>query len=179
MRILYRARQFWHAINASPNSEDLALARSVLTPALMSAFSRLQPSEQNHAITVLKKLKSQGETHHDLLVAALLHDVGKSLAPLKPYERAMIVLGEAVAAKKVRCWGAESEVKPAFIQHGWRRAFVVAQGHPLWGARLAREAGATPLAEALIRRHQEALPEILHSLEDRLLGKLQLADDNS
>jgi hypothetical protein len=179
LRILYRARQFWHALNTSPTSEDLALARSVLTPAQMSAFSRLQPSEQHHAIAVLRKLEAQDETHPDLMVAALLHDLGKCLVPLKPYERALIVLVEAIAADKVRQRAADSEKPHAQRQRGWRRAFNVAQGHPEWGAQIALEAGASPLVVALIRRHQEHSPEPPQSLEDGLLRKLQLADDDS
>lgn len=179
MRILYRARQFWHALSASPTSEDLALAHSVLSPAQMSAFSRLQSSEQHHAIAVLRKLKGQGETHPDLLVAALLHDVGKCLAPLKSYERAMIVLAQVFAPHKVRQWGTENAHPPNQRIHGWRYAFIVAQGHPQWGASIARQAGASPLVEALIQRHQQSLTEPPRSLEDSLLRKLQLADDDS
>jgi putative nucleotidyltransferase with HDIG domain len=179
LRILYRARQFWHALNASPTSEDLALVRSVLLPAQMSAFSRLQSSEQHHAVAVLRKLKEQGETNPDLLVAALLHDVGKSQAPLRSWERALIVLTEAIAPYKVRQWGAQGDQALAQGLNGWHRVFIVAQGHPEWGARIAREAGASPLVEALIRRHQEASTRPPQSLEDRLLRKLQLADDDS
>jgi HD domain len=179
LRILYRARQFWHALNATPTSEDLALACSVLTPAQMTAFYRLQPSEQHHAISVLRKLKAQGETHPDLLVAALLHDVGKCQARLQPWDRALIVLAQAIAPQKAKQWATESDKALTKRRKGWRRAFFVAQDHPEWGAHIARGAGASPLVEALIRRHQEASGQPAQSLEDRLLLKLQLADDDS
>lgn len=179
MRILYRARQFWHALSASPTSEELSLARSVLTHTQMTAFSRLQPSEQHHAIQVLRKLRTQGETDPDLMVAALLHDVGKSLTPLRAYERILIVIAETIASQKVRQWGANNEQPPAQEKHGWRRAFIVAQGHPEWGAQIASEVGASPLVQALIRRHQESFTAPPQSLEDSLLGKLQMADDDS
>jgi hypothetical protein len=179
LRILYRARQFWHALSASPTTEDLVLARSVLTPAQMTAFSRLQSNEQYHAITMLRKLKAQGETHPDLQVAALLHDIGKSQVKLQPWERALIVLVEAIAPRRVDRWGTDGQSAQQQRPRGWRRSFIVARRHAEWGARIAHEAGVSLLAEALIRRHQESPSGSPQSLEDRLLQKLQSADNDS
>ena len=52
----------------------------------------MQSSEQAHAVSVYRQLVAQGETSSDLLAAALLHDVGKSLSPLRLWERVLIVL---------------------------------------------------------------------------------------
>jgi hypothetical protein len=142
----------------------------------MTVFSRLQPNEQHHAVQVLRRLISQGETHPDLQVAALLHDVGKSQAPLAAWERALIVLAGRIMPNYKKDWGSVQETR---LPPSWRKAFIVAEEHPRWGARIAREAGATPLAEALIRRHQDPLPDPPGSLEERLLRKLQSADDDS
>jgi hypothetical protein len=68
------------------------------------------------------------------------------------------------------------------VTSGWRRAFVVAVQHPQWGADLAAKAGASPLAVALIRRHQEqqgSLGEADAGSEDSLLARLQSVDNNS
>ena len=46
MRILYRVRQFWQALTAVPNPEDVETARGLLTPSLMTLFLGMQPSEQ-------------------------------------------------------------------------------------------------------------------------------------
>lgn len=137
----------------------------------MTVFSRLQPNEQHHAVQVLRRLISQGETHPDLQVAALLHDIGKSQAQLAAWERALIVLAGRIVPTSTK----DLDSAPP----SWRKAFIVAQEHPRWGARIAREAGVTPLAEALIRRHQDPLPDPPGSLEERLLRELQSADDDS
>jgi hypothetical protein len=55
----------------------------------------------------------------------------------------------------------------------------VSEGHAEWGAQIAREAGVSLLAEALIRRHQETPPDPPQNLEDHLLHKLQSADNES
>lgn len=174
-RLLYRARQLWLAWRAVPNDGDLELARGALSPALMALFMGMQPGEQAHSLHIFHRLRRSGVTHPDLLAAALLHDVGKSLHPLRLWERVLIVLGKAAFPGKVRLWG---QASPG----GWQRAFVVAEQHPAWGAEMAARAGASPLAAALIRRHQDSLspgPAAVESLEYRLLYHLQLLDDES
>ena len=174
MRAAYRLRQFWQALFAKPTPAGLAPARALLSPAQMALFSQLQPSEQVHALQVLSRLAAQGETQPDLLVAALLHDIGKLRAPLRPWERASVVLGKRLFPARVQRWGAASQP-----QDGWRRAFVAAQQHPAWGAALARSAGVSLLTEALIRRHQQPPAPGADSLEDNLLRKLQAVDNES
>lgn len=181
-RLLYRTLQFWQALGAGGSPEDLALARQLLTPAQLALFYRMQPAEQAHSLRVARDLLEQGEEHPDLFVAALLHDVGKSRFPLSLWERVLIVLVKAVCPGCARRWGLQAAAlsSPEEPQHfGWRRPFVVAAAHPEWGAQLAAETGATPLGVALIRRHQEALPEDRGTLEDRLLRKLQAVDDQN
>lgn len=142
----------------------------------MIVFRCMQPGEQAHSVEVLQRLRTAGETHPDLLAAALLHDLGKIKYPLAPWERALIVLVMAVLPEKVRRWG-DGDAS------GWRKPFVVARQHAAWGAEMAQAAGTSPLAVSLIRRHQDALPAATlafeNSLEDELLKKLQYFDDES
>jgi hypothetical protein len=174
-RLLYRTRQFWQALRSTPSFEDSELIQSILTGPQLDLFRQLQASEQAHSLRVFRALLEQGETQGDLFVAALLHDVGKSRFRLKLWERIAIVLVKAVCPGCAERWGTGH---PA----GWRRAFVVSAQHPGWGAEMAAAAGASPLTQALIRRHQEDRREARvgpESLEDRLLAKLVLVDDES
>jgi hypothetical protein len=168
---IYRSRQFWLAWRApSLKDHDLAPARKVLTAEQMQLFSRLQPSEQVHALRVLQTVQQHGERDPDLDTAALLHDVGKVRAPLRLWERVLVVLGRGFFPKRARMWG----YGPC---QGWRRPFVVAEQHPAWGSQMAAEVGASPLAASLICRHQS--PESsapVSPREDHLLKILQAAD---
>jgi hypothetical protein len=138
----------------------------------MALFDQMQPGEQAHSFRILHRLIEQGQTHHDLFVAALLHDVGKIQHPLRPWERALIVVCESFFPAQVKKWGQGTA-------RGWRRPFVVAEQHPAWGAQLAAEAGASPLAVALIERHQEPPPKRLETTQDQLLFDLRVFDNES
>lgn len=170
VRLFYRVRQFWWALTARIREEDRVLVTRILPPEAQALFWRMAPGDQRHSLAVLRTLLAWGETHPALLRAALLHDVGKAATPLTPWERALIVLGEAMGARPaglrwplLRCW----------VERARRY-----QAHPEIGAAWALEAGCDPLTVALIRRHQEVLgpPGPAEDLETRLLRRLQQAD---
>lgn len=171
-RILYRTRQFWLSIRAEPAPEELETAYRYLKPEHREIFEKMQPGEQAHSLQVLRTLLARGEKHPDLYRAALLHDVGKSRFPLKWWERVLIVVVKAVRPAWAQRWGEDSS-----HINSWRRAFVVAELHPAWGAEMAARAGVPALAVSLIRRHQDAVDPAGDTLEDRLLLQLQSADD--
>lgn len=84
----------------------------------------------------------------------------------------MIVLAKSLFPDVVRRWG---RGEPC----GWRRAFVVAERHPEWGAQMVKDTNASPLTVELIRKHQNPLPSKTVTIEDRLLSELQMADSRS
>jgi len=171
MGLLYRTRQFWFALTARPHTNDLAQAGHFLSPQLLELFLQMQPGEQAHSLAVFRQLQDQGETDRDLLAAALLHDVGKSRCQLRLWERVFIVLLRAMLPRHARRWG---RAEP----RGWRRALVVAQQHPRWGAQMAQQFGASARTIQLIRRHQDPIPA--HRRKDpetRLLIRLQSVDN--
>jgi hypothetical protein len=150
----------------------LTWVKEILTPPQFELFQQMQFSEQAHAIQVCADLQAQGYQEHDLLTAALLHDIGKIQSPLRVWERVWIVLGKKIFPRQVAQWG-RGEAK------GWRKAFVVAEKHPAWGAALAEERGASPLTVKLIRLHQDAAGEGLTEKEKALLTALQRVDDQN
>ncbi len=146
MRVAYRVRQFWQAFVAAPHAEQLRDVGKLLPAALYMLFCRMPPSEQTHALEVYQRLRRRAVHDPELLQAALLHDVGKALHPLKLWERVVVVLAQGVAPGVVKRWGKASP-------QGWRRAFAVAVQHASWGAELAAQAGASAAVVYLIRNH--------------------------
>lgn len=177
-RLLYRLRQFIAAWRAAPGPADLEQVSKILAAPELALFQQLQPGEQAHSLAVLNNLRrAEVEVGHpDLCVAALLHDAGKLCYRLSPWERAWVVLGQAVLPRRVDRWGREGALATA---PRWRRPFIVAVQHPAWGAALAEDAGASPLAVALIRRHQDFSTPSGDALETRLLRALQRADEDA
>jgi hypothetical protein len=180
-RLLYRTRQFWMALNPAATHADLEILATLLNGGQIGLFQRMQSSEQAHSLRVLQALLERGERDKDLCVAALLHDVGKTRYPLRLWERIWIVLALATCPDCVQRWGQDRDGQLERVAW-WQKAFVVAAQHPRWGAEMANEAGVSPLAVELIRRHQEKLPsparrEITH--EETLLLILQSVDDLS
>jgi hypothetical protein len=167
---IYRARQFFRALTASLAEEDLGEAEQALTRAQWTLFLRLPPSDRRHAVAVYRALQEHTSAPGDLLVAALLHDVGKAAAPMPLWARVMVVLLERFAPRLLsRLCRDEGP--------GWRGSFVVYRLHAEAGADMAAQAGCSPLAVTLIRRHHEPV-RCRQAEEDRLLALLQEADGN-
>ncbi|MGE5223229.1 MAG: hypothetical protein ACM3PY_12385 [Omnitrophica WOR_2 bacterium] len=182
-RICYRTRQFWLNLGAAPSSHDLDEVRAVLNPEQYQLFARLQPGEQAHSLLVMRRLTAQGQTHPDLLAAALLHDIGKIRLPLRLWERVLVVLGKALFPARVKQWGSlagdEWKILSGARLPIGRRAFIIAEQHAVWGSQMAAGAGSSTLVVELIRRHQDRIPDHSHSYEDNLLRLLQSVDDES
>ncbi len=151
MDIGYRTRQFFHALSSAPSSTDIDQIRPILTPTLLSLFLSMQPGEIAHSLKIWQKLIQTINCPQEVQVAALLHDVGKTLHPLSLWERVVIVLARTFFPRQASHWGKETKSK---WQKSWRRPFVVAENHPEWGARMAEQAGASPVTVLLIRHHQ-------------------------
>ncbi len=171
-RLAYRARQFWNALLSPRRRVETRAIFPPLTSAQLILFRRMQPSEQVHAYQVFQHLKASGHSDSDLLVAALLHDVGKVLYPLSIFGRVVIALGKHLFPRSALRWGGG---RP----RGLRRPFVVAVNHAAWGADLAAQVGASSKTVELIRCHQDLPVPETGLRTGRLLAALQAADDES
>lgn len=172
-RVGYRVRQFGRLVWPQPlTAAEKQKVAAVLSRRQLLLFYEFAPNDQRHSYGVMQTLMAAGETEPSLLVAALLHDIGKICHPVYVWDRVLIVLGEAFLPRQVAVWGA-GEVS------GWKRPFVIRAQHPAWGADLVQAAGATPLTVRLVARHQDKLPANLTSHEDKLLARLQWADDQN
>lgn len=173
----YRLKQGIHALTAHRRPLDVQMAAQFLNQAQLALFRSLPLMEQHHALAVLNDILANppatddSRALDDLAVAALLHDCGKRLHPVRVWQKTLPVLVYKTSPRLFR-WMANRDPKRLL----WR-GFAVKAHHPAWGAGLAREAGTSERAVWLIEHHQDA-PDVWtthpHAL---LLNALQAADD--
>lgn len=154
-----------------PVARDTAAA--YLSAAEMELFETMRRSEQLHSLNVLRDVLAQGSAPHDLAVAALLHDAGKTRYPFPVWEKTLVVLVRAAAPRLYARWAAGNP------ERWWQRPFVVSARHPAWSADMAAAAGSAPRAVWLIAHHAE--PETVWADHPHapLLRRLRGADDTN
>ena len=162
---LRRLRQGLNALTAFAQPVDRALAAQHLTPEMQACFARLRRSEQLHSLRVLRALLAGGEVSPALAVAALLHDVGKTRWPFPLWQRVLVVLLPRLAPRLAERLAQGSEADPL------ARPFILCERHPVWGAAMARAAGADERTVRLIERHAQPPGD------DHELARLRAADE--
>ena len=171
--VRYRLWQFWQIVTAVPLEPAMrAEVATILSVPELALFDRFSLNDQWHSYRVMKMLQAAGHTQPPLLVAALLHDVGKTKLSLSIWQRSLIVLVSLLLPRQTAVWGQGEAV-------GWKRPFVVKAQHPAWSAEMAAAAGSLSQAVALMRRHQDPIAPHDTSEEAALLRLLQWADDQN
>ncbi len=154
-----RLRQFREA-GAQPAAADLTLAAEVLSPALLQLFLAQHPRDIVHGAATARWLMDRGEHDADLLIAALVHDVGKG-AQRRRDRVAYVAAGWLGLAKRTGSEHSRIET---------RRAIARSLAHSASGAEVLRRAGASERAAALTLLHHAPAGD------DRMLALLQQAD---
>lgn len=93
-RALYRARQFFRGFRTALPAGDIATLRALLTDDERALFLGMLPRDRRHSMDMVRWLRAHGAPADEVLVAALLHDVGKG--DLRVWDRvAFVLLGAA------------------------------------------------------------------------------------
>jgi hypothetical protein len=173
MAAVQRFRQGIRALLAFSRPVEQDLVRSVLTGEQVALFQRLQRSEQQHSIHVLRTLMAADEAvPRDLAAAALLHDVGKPRYPVRVWQKTLNVLIRHFVPRLYRHWSEQGSPNNPFA-----RACVVAKHHPQWGGGLAETVNVSERTLWLIEHHAEDPVKWEDHPNFSLLLRLQQADD--
>jgi hypothetical protein len=170
MSAIYRVQQFVRAAGTwvRPTQIDDGLVRRYLPPAAVELFRAMPAYDRRHALAVFHSLRAGGHAEPDLLAAALVHDVGKTLyvgGSVRLWHRVTSVLLRRVSPALLERMGAD---RPG----SWRQPFFVQQHHAAIGAELARQAGCNARTVELIEHHEQEVG----GEDDDLLSALRAAD---
>jgi len=133
---------------------DRALAGALLSPAQLAAFHRMAPADQRHAVRVARTLLDAGTRDPDLLVAVLLHDLGK----VDPDGHGRVRLPHRVAKVVLRHLAPGVWCRLSAQPHrGPLHGLYLLHHHPRLGAAWAARLGTSPRACALIAAHEGEL----------------------
>ncbi len=138
-----------------------------LSPDALRLFAGMSPADQRHSLRVFRGLQARGWTDHDILVAALLHDVGKAGGRVPFWTRPAVVIGKRYAPHLLTRLTAYPVEGKRLAR--WRRALSYAWWHAEIGADLAADAGLSERAVRYIRMHHRPdCPELveLHLVDE-------------
>src|SRR4030042_4400816 len=150
-RAVHLVRRFLRRLRARVGPAERQMIARNLTPAQQRLFWAMMVEDQRHSLDVFHTLQRRGCRDRDLLLAALLHDVGKGEVRL--WHRGLYVLLRPGPSGLLRRLAQPNGA-------GWRRALASINEHGRRGATLAPEAAAPPAVVELIRNHQrKRLPD--------------------
>ena len=160
MSACYRLWQFVQAVRGHNKPPDLGTFATLLTAKQAHLFASMSSVDQHHCLAVAQALAAQGVQQPDLLRAALIHDVGKSLGRIRLWERVVHVLLLRCAPALV---GRVGSVQAGGFGHG---LYLLAH-HAHLGAQLAAEAGFSEATVRFVRGTGDAdLQEALRRADD-------------
>ncbi len=160
MGIRYRLWQFVQAVRGPSKPPDLGPFADLLTTEQTKLFASMAIVDQHHCLAVAQALAAQGLRQPDLLRAALIHDVGKSLGCIRLWERVVYVLLRCFAPGMIRRMGS---AQPGRFGHG---LYLLAH-HADLGAQLAAEVGFSEATVRFVRGRGDAdLQEALRRADD-------------
>jgi predicted HD phosphohydrolase len=170
--VLYRIRQFALALGAQANGERVEDLPQFLDDHKQELFREMPSMDQHHCLAVFGALREAGHTDPSLLEAALLHDVGKTLGPVRIGHRVLAVLGKTFFPA---VWN-KVDGQPGT----WRYPFYVHRQHAALGAKLAEQAGCTADVVWLVAHHEDERRDVPPGDNmGSLLAALQAADQSN
>lgn len=140
----YRAGQFVRGFRTTLSPEEIAAARRLLGARELQLFAGLHPRDRRHSMNVMRWLEASTRPSRELLVAALLHDVGKG--QLRVLDRVAYVTLNAISPQFLD--GIAREHGPRWRQGLWRL-----RHHARLGAERLIEAGSSPRVVELVAAH--------------------------
>lgn len=146
----HRARRFFSSLRpGGPSGADEAWAQAKLLPRELDLWRKMSGPDRRHAVAVARRAdEALGDAaSRPVLAAALLHDVGKTVADLRTYGRVIATLSGSFT---------DADTHAMWVQgRGFTRKVGLYLTYPALGADLLTLAGSDELTVAWAREHHE------------------------
>lgn len=170
-RLSHLSRRFFTSLApGGPSAVNREWVASQLTDAELVLWSRMSGPDRRHSVTVARRVeRSLGdEATREVVAAALMHDVGKSVAGLRTYGRVIATVSAAFAGHDMALRWSQTR--------GFVRRVGLYLRHPEMGGDLLAMADSHHLVVAWTREHH--LPPDHWSIPGHLAEALNAADDD-
>ena len=105
------------AMTAQVTTEEIHWVQDHLSKEECEWFLKLKVYEQRHCIDVAHLLNDWSHGQNEMIRLGLLHDIGKSVYPLNPIEKSLIVVLDYLSKGKIQKYQKLKMVK-CYYQHG-------------------------------------------------------------
>lgn len=147
--VAHLVRRFFGSLRfGGPSDEDERWVSELLSPAELLLWQRMSDPDRRHGVGVARRVEhllAPDRADRAVLVAALLHDVGKTEAGLGTAGRVLATLCIALVERSVASSWSD--------YGGWRGRVGRYARHPDRGAELLSDAGSHPLIAAWAAEH--------------------------
>ncbi|HHV63947.1 MAG TPA: hypothetical protein GXX46_02560 [Peptococcaceae bacterium] len=169
--MFYRMKQLYHTLFAKVEPSEYAWLEKKLAPAEFALFTKQPLPEQRHALDVAFEINNKKKEiiqtygqniYENLILAALLHDCGKSLIRLHLWQRVFIVIAGCLP----QSW----RNKIIEQRNLFGKTLLIYKRHPAWGKRLAARIGVNKEVQSLIQNHHSPtnpVEQILYQTDNR------------
>ena len=170
-RLTHLSRRFFTSlVPGGPSAAHREWAASHLTDAEFDLWSQMSGPDRRHSVAVARRVeRSLGhEATREIIAAALLHDVGKSVAGLRTYGRVIATVSASIAGHDMALRWSQAR--------GFIRRVGLYLRHPELGGDLLAMADSHPLTVAWAREHH--LPPDSWSVPTHIGETLKACDDD-
>lgn len=164
-------RRFFGSLRpGGPPASDVVWVEGTLSDRELELWRKMSGPDRRHSVVVARRVeRSLGhEATPEVLAAALLHDVGKSVAGLGTYGRVVATLSGTVAGYEMAYHWSQSR--------GFIRRVGLYLRHDELGGDLLEIAGAHPLTVTWAREHH--FPAEHWTVDRHVADALKAADDD-
>ena len=100
--MIYRLKQFFNAMTAKITEADRKFYKKYLSHQEVMLFEKLKHYDQKHSLQVAYLIEEKTSGNPKMIKAGLLHDIGKQVYPLGPFQKGIMVILDRLTKGRIK-----------------------------------------------------------------------------